>query len=64
VNPIPFVTYAPGADGVPRSVADFSYGYGHALADHVVRPVLFPLGDLRVADTSRRRDRCSPPANR
>ncbi|HEY2878469.1 MAG TPA: DEAD/DEAH box helicase [Nocardioides sp.] len=41
VNPIPFVTYAPGADGVPRSVADFTYGYGHALADHVVRPVLF-----------------------
>ena len=41
VNPIPFVTYAPGADGVPRSVADFSYGHGHALADHVVRPVLF-----------------------
>ena len=41
VNPIPFVTYAPGADGIPRSVADFSYGYGHALADHVVRPVLF-----------------------
>ena len=49
VNPIPFVTYAPGADGVPRSVADFSYGYGHALADHVVRPVLFLAysGDLR-----------------
>jgi superfamily II DNA or RNA helicase len=41
VNPIPFVTYAPGADGIPRSVADFTYGYGHALADHVVRPVLF-----------------------
>jgi len=41
VNPIPFVTYAPGADGVPRSVADFTYGYGDALADHVVRPVLF-----------------------
>jgi superfamily II DNA or RNA helicase len=41
VNPIPFVTYAPGSDGVPRSVADFTYGYGHALADHVVRPVLF-----------------------
>jgi superfamily II DNA or RNA helicase len=41
VNPIPFVTYAPGVDGIPRSVADFSYGYGHALADHVVRPVLF-----------------------
>jgi superfamily II DNA or RNA helicase len=41
VNPIPFVTYAPGADGIPRSVADFTYGYAHALADHVVRPVLF-----------------------
>jgi superfamily II DNA or RNA helicase len=41
VNPIPFVTYAPGEDGIPRSVADFTYGYAHALADHVVRPVLF-----------------------
>jgi superfamily II DNA or RNA helicase len=41
VNPIPFVTYAPGDDGIPRSVADFAYGYAHALADHVVRPVLF-----------------------
>ncbi|MEO9326223.1 DEAD/DEAH box helicase [Nocardioides sp. C4-1] len=41
VNPIPFVTYAPGDDGVPRSVADYTYGYGDALTDHVVRPVLF-----------------------
>ncbi|MCW2813729.1 MAG: Type restriction enzyme res subunit [Nocardioides sp.] len=41
INPIPFVTYAPGSDGVPRSVADYTYGYGHALSDHVVRPVLF-----------------------
>ena len=41
INPIPFVTYAPGDDGVPRSVADYTYGYAHALADHVVRPVLF-----------------------
>ncbi|WP_228941183.1 DEAD/DEAH box helicase [Nocardioides sp. Leaf307] len=41
VNPIPFVTYAPGGDGIPRSVADYTYGYAHALADHVVRPVLF-----------------------
>jgi len=41
INPIPFVTYAPGSDGIPRSVADFTYGYAHALADHVVRPVLF-----------------------
>jgi superfamily II DNA or RNA helicase len=41
INPIPFVSYAPDADGVPRSVADFTYGYANALADHVVRPVLF-----------------------
>ncbi|MFT4286242.1 MAG: DEAD/DEAH box helicase [Nocardioides sp.] len=41
VNPIPFVTYAPGADGIPRSVADYTYGYAEALRDHVVRPVLF-----------------------
>ncbi|MBD8868796.1 DEAD/DEAH box helicase [Nocardioides donggukensis] len=44
VNPIPFVTYAPDPDagpGVRRSVADFTYGYAQALADHVVRPVLF-----------------------
>ena len=49
VNPIPFVTYAPGGDGVPRSAADFVYGYGHALRDHVVRPVLFWAygGDLQ-----------------
>ena len=41
INPIPFVSYAPGPDGVPRSVADYTYGYAQALADHVVRPVLF-----------------------
>jgi len=41
INPIPFVTYAPGGDGVPRSVADYTYGYAHALADQVVRPVMF-----------------------
>jgi len=41
INPIPFVRYEPGPDGIPRSVADYTYGYGHALADHVVRPVLF-----------------------
>ena len=40
-NPIPFVTYAPGDDGVPRSAADYTYGYAHALRDGVVRPVLF-----------------------
>ncbi len=40
-NPIPYVTYAPGPDGVDRSVPDFVYGYGEALADAVVRPVVF-----------------------
>lgn len=40
-NPIPFVTYAPGPDGVLRSAADHVYGYGDALRDQVVRPVLF-----------------------
>ena len=38
---IPFVSYAVGADGVRRSAADYSYGYGRALADGVVRPVIF-----------------------
>ncbi|MFC5727814.1 MULTISPECIES: DEAD/DEAH box helicase [Nocardioides] len=41
VNPIPFVTYRPGPDGIPVSAADYTYGYAEALADHVVRPVLF-----------------------
>lgn len=40
-SPIPFVTYEPDADGVRRSRADYIYGYGRALHDHVVRPVLF-----------------------
>jgi superfamily II DNA or RNA helicase len=44
VNPIPFVTYAPAPEkgaGVLVSVPDYTYGYAQALADHVVRPVLF-----------------------
>jgi superfamily II DNA or RNA helicase len=40
-NPIPFVTYARDADGALRSAADYTYGYGPALADGVVRPVIF-----------------------
>jgi superfamily II DNA or RNA helicase len=40
-NPIPFVTYEAGPDGIQRSRADHSYGYGDALRDKVVRPVLF-----------------------
>ncbi|MET0977446.1 MAG: DEAD/DEAH box helicase [Paeniglutamicibacter terrestris] len=38
---IPFVEYAEGPDGIRRSKADYTYGYGNALRDHVVRPVLF-----------------------
>ncbi|MQA95244.1 MAG: ATP-dependent helicase [Streptosporangiales bacterium] len=41
INPIPFVSYVEGPDGVRRSVSDYSYGYGPALADGVVRPVIF-----------------------
>jgi superfamily II DNA or RNA helicase len=39
--PIPFVTYAPDAAGIRTSVTDYDYGYRRALADGVVRPVLF-----------------------
>lgn len=40
-NPIPFVRYEEGADGIRRSASDYSYGYAEALRDSVVRPVLF-----------------------
>jgi superfamily II DNA or RNA helicase len=40
-NPIPFVDYLPDTDGALRSRADHSYGYAEALADGVVRPVVF-----------------------
>ncbi len=40
-NPIPFVSYAPELDGSRRSVSDYVYGYGPALDDGVVRPVIF-----------------------
>ncbi|WP_082801724.1 DEAD/DEAH box helicase [Herbidospora cretacea] len=40
-NPIPFVGYTEDAEGALRSVSDYSYGYGPALADGVVRPVIF-----------------------
>ncbi len=39
--PIPFVTYHPSEQGIRTSRADFSYDYGRALRDGVVRPVLF-----------------------
>ena len=38
---IPFVRYDSVGDSALESVADFTYGYGHALADRVVRPVVF-----------------------
>jgi superfamily II DNA or RNA helicase len=38
---IPFVRYEPDGNGVLRSAADHTYGYADALADGVVRPVVF-----------------------
>ena len=38
---IPFVRYEPDGHGVLRSAADHTYGYADALADGVVRPVVF-----------------------
>jgi superfamily II DNA or RNA helicase len=40
-SPIPFINYEPEAGGGARSVADYVYGYSDALADGVVRPVVF-----------------------
>ena len=40
-NPIPFVTYTSEPDGGQRSASDYVYGYGPALEDAVVRPVIF-----------------------
>ncbi|MBE3013369.1 DEAD/DEAH box helicase [Microbispora sp. NEAU-D428] len=40
-SPIPFVTYVEDGEGAMRSVSDYSYGYGPALSDGVVRPVIF-----------------------
>ncbi|WP_106397770.1 DEAD/DEAH box helicase [Actinocorallia populi] len=49
INPIPFVDYEEGPDGIRRSRADYTYGYGPALADGVVRPVMFMAyaGEMR-----------------
>jgi superfamily II DNA or RNA helicase len=53
-SPIPFVTYASGADGIQRSEADHTYGYSEALADGVVRPVVFLAysGEARWRDSA------------
>jgi superfamily II DNA or RNA helicase len=39
--PIPFVTYLRDEHGIRLSRTDYNYGYGRALADGVVRPVIF-----------------------
>ncbi|MFC5432426.1 DEAD/DEAH box helicase [Microbacterium suwonense] len=41
--PIPFVEYHPDESGARVSRTDYRYGYGRALADGVVRPVLFHM---------------------
>jgi superfamily II DNA or RNA helicase len=40
-NPIPFVTYLEEGGGARRSSSDYVYGYGPALGDGIVRPVIF-----------------------
>jgi superfamily II DNA or RNA helicase len=40
-SPIPFVSYLRDHAGIRTSRTDYNYGYGRALADGVVRPVLF-----------------------
>jgi len=40
-NPIPFVRYDMADSGALTSTSDYTYGYGDALRDGVVRPVLF-----------------------
>lgn len=53
-SPIPFVTYESGPDGIRRSRADHTYGYTDALADGVVRPVVFLAysGEARWRDSA------------
>lgn len=40
-SPIPFVTYVRDERGIRTSRTDYNYGYGRALSDGVVRPVIF-----------------------
>lgn len=53
-SPIPFVDYELGQDGLKRSRADHVYGYSDALADKVVRPVVFLAysGEARWRDSA------------
>ncbi len=51
---IPFVNYESDEAGFPRSRADYAYGYSEALADGVVRPVVFLAysGDAHWRDSA------------
>ena len=51
---IPFVSYEPDGAGLLRSQADHTYGYTDALADGVVRPVVFLAysGETRWRDSA------------
>jgi superfamily II DNA or RNA helicase len=51
---IPFIRYEPDGAGVRRSTADHTYGYAEALADGVVRPVVFLAysGETRWRDSA------------
>ena len=51
---IPFVRYEPDGNGLLRSAADHTYGYSDALADGVVRPVVFLAysGETRWRDSA------------
>ena len=53
-SPIPFVNYEPDGAGFQQSVADHVYGYSDALADGVVRPVVFLAysGEARWRDSA------------
>ena len=53
-NPIPFVSYEPDGEGLMHSQADHTYGYSEALADGVVRPVVFLAysGEARWRDSA------------
>ncbi|HWF40578.1 MAG TPA: DEAD/DEAH box helicase [Acidothermaceae bacterium] len=53
-SPIPFVTYEPDGESLMRSQADHTYGYAEALADGVVRPVVFLAysGEARWRDSA------------
>lgn len=53
-SPIPFVTYETDGAGFQQSKADHVYGYADALADGVVRPVVFLAysGEARWRDSA------------